>query len=191
MSLMKITYSDGILDDNEIKYMKIIAKNMALSDNIVKEIILIIDSKDMNNLQQLNVKLKNILLPNKMQAQMYDEVRKINFYSKKFIQSRSQDDNIQFQKVVAHAYESVILTYEWLQKREISELNGIVLLTSFYLVNLSDMNLKDPNSFTDNEIINTINTFLKAMGGYGKVDISSYTELVRIGINWLFLHPKE
>lgn len=38
-SLIKITYSDGFLADNEMKYMKIIAKRMNLSEDIIDKTI--------------------------------------------------------------------------------------------------------------------------------------------------------
>lgn len=42
-SLLKITYADGYLDDNEIAYIKIIANRMGLDDNSIDKAIAIIE----------------------------------------------------------------------------------------------------------------------------------------------------
>lgn len=39
LSLVRMTYADGYIDDNEIEYMKIIAKRMHFSQNIIDDII--------------------------------------------------------------------------------------------------------------------------------------------------------
>ena len=46
-SLIRITYSDGYIDENEIKYMKIVAKRMVLPENLIDNAIANIE-KDTN-----------------------------------------------------------------------------------------------------------------------------------------------
>lgn len=147
-----------------------------------------VKSKNSNELS-LEEQLSNNLLPNEMQAIMYNEVRRLKQYGDQLARSQSQEDALEFQQIILQAFEPVTTIYDWLKDRGIHELNGIVLLASFYLVNLSDVTFKDPHKFSDYEITNVINTFLAGMGAAGQVDTSSYNGLVRVGISWLLSHP--
>jgi uncharacterized tellurite resistance protein B-like protein len=187
--LMKMTFSDGLIDDNEVKYMKIVAGRMDLPKDTVDNVLKTIENNINRNEQSLEERLAANLLSNEMQVGMYNEARNLKHYGDLLNRTRSKEDAIAFQKAFMQAFESVVIIYEWLQEREILELNGIVLLTSFYLVNLSDANLKDPTKFSNQEISGAIETFLATMGVSESVDISSYNELVKIGINWLLKHP--
>jgi hypothetical protein len=139
----------------------------------------------------LEKQLSNNLLSNKMKANMYNQVRKLKDYTDQLMFNQSQKAIDEYRDAILKAFEPAVEIYEWLQEKGISQLNAIIILASFYLVNLSDMTLKDPKSFTEQEISNTVDTFLAAMGATGKVSTSSYNALVRIGINWLLSHPMD
>ena len=142
-----------------------------------------------NNEVSLEEKLGSNLLTDEMQGKVYSKVQAIKYYGDHLSKSQSQEDISNYQQAVMQAFEPSIEIYEWLKEREIFELNAIVILASFYLINLSDVTFKKPTSFSEMEITNTIDTFLAVMGAQGKVDTSSYNELVRIGIGWLLKHP--
>jgi len=137
----------------------------------------------------LEEKLSINLLTDEMQARVYKGVQNIKHYSDQLFRSQSQEDISNYQKAVMQAFKLSIEVYEWLNEKDINELNAIVLLSSFYLIHLSDITFKEPSTFSEKEITNTVDTFLTAMGAQGKVDTSSYNELVRIGIRWLLKHP--
>ena len=147
------------------------------------------------NLKDLKMSLERVLsvnlLTDEMQAEVYKKVQNLKYYGDQLSKSQSQADAIAYQKAVMQAYEPSVKIYEWLLKRGVSELNAIVLLASFYLINLSDVTFKEPTSFTDKEMKNMVDSFLWAMGAQGLVNISSYTQLIRIGVNWLLNHPRE
>lgn len=129
------------------------------------------------------------LLTDEMQAKVYKEVQNLKYYGDQLSKSQSQEDAIAYQQAVMQAFEPSVEIYEWLLERGVSELNAIVLLASFYLINLSDVTFKEPTSITDKEMTNMVDSFLWAMGAQGKVDISSYPQLIRVGVNWLLKHP--
>ena len=148
-----------------------------------------VKSKDSNEVS-LEEKLSVNLLTDEMQGKVYREVQSIKHYSDQLLRSQSQDDIENYQQSVIDAFEPTVEIYEWLKEKGISELNAIVLLASFYLINLSDVTFKEATSFSDMEIANTVDTFLATMGvQQGKVDTSSYNELVRVGVRWLLKHP--
>lgn len=137
----------------------------------------------------LEKQLEGFFLSNELQGNMNNQVRMLKNTTDQLMMDQSPEFINVYRNVVLESVESAVEVYEVLKDNGIHELNAIVILASFYLVNLSDMTLKDPQSFTEPEISNTLNTFLAAAGAAGKVDISSYNELVRIGINWLLSHP--
>jgi len=147
-----------------------------------------IKSKNINGMS-LEEKLNVNLLTDEMQAKVYRGVQNIKYYGDQLSRSQSQEDISNYQQAVMLAFEASIEVYEWLKEKEIDELNAIVLLASFYLIHLSDITFKEPTSFSEMEITNTVDTFLTVMGAQGKVDTSSYNELVRVGVNWLLKHP--
>lgn len=137
----------------------------------------------------LEEKLNINLLTDEMQGKLYKEVQNIKYYADKLSIGQSEGEIGNYQRAVTEAFEQSIEIYEWLKEKGIFELNAIVLMASFYLINLSDVRSKDPNAFSEIEITNTVNTFLAALGAQGKVDISSYNGLVKVGISWLLKHP--
>ena len=146
-------------------------------------------SKNSNKIS-LEEKLSINLLTDEMQGKVYIKVQNIKYYSDQFSITQSQNDIVSYQQLVIEAFETTVEIYEWLKEKGISELNVISLLASFYLINLSDVTFKEATSFSDMEIINTVDTFLATMGvQQGTVDTSSYIELVRIGVRWLLKHP--
>lgn len=144
-----------------------------------------------DNALTLEDQLMENLLPNELQRDMYAEARNLKFYVDLATKVRSQESTQKFQQAVMEAFETSTKTYEWLVDCNITQLNALTLLASFYLVSLSDETFRDSTSYSDIEITNTLNTFLSAMGVQDQVDISSYNKLVRIGIDWLLLHPTE
>jgi hypothetical protein len=120
-----------------------------------------------------------------MQSKMYNEVRKIKYYADRFVANQSKDDAILYQQSIIQAINNATEICDWLNKKDIFELNELILLVSFYIINLSDISFRNPIEFSDVEITNTINTFLFTLGAQDQVDIS----LIRICINWLLRHP--
>ena len=147
-----------------------------------------VKSKNSNGIS-LEEKLSVNLLTDEMQAKVYRGVQNIKHYGDQLSRSQSQDDISNYKEAVMHAFEPSIEIYEWLKEKGIFQLNAIVLLASFYLIHLSDVSFKEPTSFSEKEITNTVDTFLAVMGAQGKVDTSSYNELVRISVKWLLQHP--
>ncbi len=139
----------------------------------------------------LEEKLSKNLLSNEIQLKMYAESKTLKHYGDLLSFSQSEENATAYQQAVMNAFESAVEIYEWLQEKNISDLNALIILGSFYLINLSDESLKAPSEFSDSEITNMINSFLWGMGAYGKVDTSSYNDLVRVGVNWLLMHPRD
>jgi hypothetical protein len=195
LCLIRMTYSDGYVDDNEITYMEIVASKMGLPKDGVQKAMKIIENEVFRNTKakksnqmSLEERLSNILLSNKMQANMYNQVRELKYYTDQLMMNQSAESINKYRNVILQSIDSAVEVYELLKGRGILELNAIVILASFYLVNLSDITLKNPHKFTDLEISNTLNTFLAAMGASEHVNGSSYNGLVRISINWLLSH---
>jgi K+-transporting ATPase A subunit len=167
----------GLPKDGVQKAMKIIENEVFRNTKAKK-----------SNQMSLEERLSNILLSNKMQANMYNQVRELKYYTDQLMMNQSAESINKYRNVILQSIDSAVEVYELLKGRGILELNAIVILASFYLVNLSDITLKNPHKFTDLEISNTLNTFLAAMGASEHVNGSSYNGLVRISINWLLSH---
>ncbi len=136
-------------------------------------------------------KLKKNLLSTETQSMMYTKVNRLKYYGDLISISQSEELITAYQKAVMDAFESAVEIYEWLQEKNILELNALTILGSFYIFNLSDHNSTEANKFSDEKITNMIDSFLWGMGAYGKVNTSTYNDLVRTGINWLSEHPKD
>lgn len=191
-------------DESELEFLQLFLRGFLIKisdvDLIVKLSTTVVDEimkrwglgKYKSNANQpvnLENRLNNILLSNEMQSKMYNEARNLKYYGDKFFASQSKEDAIAYQQSVIQAVNSTIEIYEWLNKKDIFELNGLIILGSFYLINLSDISFKDPAGFSDVEITNMIGSFLAALGVQEQPDISSYNGLIRICINWLLKHP--
>jgi hypothetical protein len=84
------------------------------------------------------------------------------------------------------AFELAIPIYENMARKDFGEINALVIIVGFYLIDLADSSFKDSSEFTDLEIQNTCDTFLTASGvPQGKVDSSRFIPLVRLSIRWL------
>ncbi len=205
--LLQMTYADGYVDDNEVGYMKLVAKRMNLPVSAVDKAIAYLEantedssvysefesnddwSVDFINMYQNG----HLFLSDKIQADMYNKVRVIKEVNDNFMFEQSAE-NI---KEAFQASQSAINKSEqivrWLEAKNISGLDSEHIVTAFYLVNLSDVSFKDADEFSDNEVRNTLATMLAFGKGEQDIDPNQLTDLtvekVRISIKWLLAHP--
>lgn len=137
----------------------------------------------------LEDRLNKVLLSNEMQSVMYNEVRNLKIYGDKAFRTREQNDVLEYQNALIQALKGTFDIYEFLKKNGIPEINGMILIAAFYLVNLSDVTLRDITTFSDREINNMIESFTFGFGINGEIDTSSYNKLTKITAVWLLKHP--
>ncbi|CUB06823.1 MULTISPECIES: hypothetical protein [Oceanospirillaceae] len=130
--------------------------------------------------------LFDIKIDDRLQAELYSAVRECRTLANNLIFGASQDDIAEFQSAVMRAFELAIPIYEDMASKNLGEINALVIIVGFYLIDLADSSFKDSSEFTDLEIENTCDTFLTASGvPQGKVDSSRFTKNVRLTIRWL------
>lgn len=203
--LLRMTYEDGYVNNNEVEYMKIIAQRMGLPASGIDDAIATVESKaedmDMNSYYEKDnwsddfismYKHGHLFLSNELLTEMYNRVRETKKYGDNLMIDQSADA---IQNVIVaerNAYQNAEKVVRWLNAKNITALNPEHIVAAFYLVNLGDMYFKDHEDFTDMEIKNVIATSLSSMGEMipqpEKLPESSVTK-VRIAVRWLLAHP--
>jgi len=205
--LLQMTYADGYVDDNEVGYMKLVAKRMNLPVSVVDNAIAYLeanteDSSSYNEFENnddwyvdfINMYQNgHLFLSDEIQADMYNKVRVI----KKVNDDLVFDQSVENFKAAFQASQSAINQGEkivrWLEAKNISDLNSEHIVTAFYLVNLGDVSFKDVDEFSDIEVRNTLASMLALGKGEQNIDPDQLTDLtvekVRISIKWLLAHP--
>lgn len=203
--LLRMTYADGYVDDNEVEYMKIIAQRMGLPASGVDKAIAYVESMAEETDSDLDYeeddwsddfinmyKHGRLFLSNELQAEMYNRVRENKKYGNNLMIDQSEDAIRNVLVAEQNAYQNAEKVVRWLNARNITALNPEHIVAAFYLVNLGDVSFKDHEQFTDMEIRNTIATSLsfgKGVQTQPERLSDDSVEKVRITVKWLLAHP--
>lgn len=154
--------------------------------------------------------LKELLLPNELQILMYNNVRDIQDAANLLVKNDSSDNRWSYTitirkadgdatKVISYLFNTGLMEAHKQGvhnnfKKEFLDvyLLDILIVTAFYLINLADNSFKDPLTYSDDEIKNTIDTFLYGIDD-GSIDLAKISpnslSISRELIRWLLLQP--
>lgn len=134
-------------------------------------------------------RLFDLRLDNDFQSEMYYIVGECRRISQSLVYESNESDIEELQLYVKKAFDIAVPIYESLSKKDLGEINALVIIVAFYLMDLANVSIKTPEDFEDCEIENASDYFLSVSGvPSGTVDSSKFTNVVRLVIEWLELH---
>ena len=206
--LLKMTYVDGYVDDNEVEYMKLVAQRMNLPISAIDQAIAYVESepegtssysKHDENISDDFIKMyKNghLFLSEEIQVEMTLLVHATRLANNDLMDNQSKEQII---KCIT-ASRDIILKAEqindWLNVRNIIAFNSGEIASAFYLVSLGRVSFGREPVTSDNYIRNTMATIVSFGSGnigQGKqIDPSQIAEInienVRVLMDWLESH---
>lgn len=143
LSLIRVTYSDGNIDNNEMAYMEIVAEKMGLPYGGVQKAMSIIENKFLNDIkinatknQQENLSIEKIIITSPIEPTVdVQSMNGINKYLEKISKLEIVELSIEFSNVLAAKHNKMLMplglnTYSEDQKI-ITDLTDKALLISF------------------------------------------------------------